>query len=81
MCVVYLHIYFVLYFTFILLLYFYLSSLFLIFCVFFLLLCVAATVTTNFPLGINKVYIYLSICLKGGLFVVFQGSNVTQVWL
>jgi len=49
------------YFTCILL---YLSSLFLTFCVLFLLLCVAATVTTNFPLGINKVYIYLSIYLN-----------------
>jgi len=35
-------------------------------CVDFLFLCVAATDSTNFPLGINKVYIYLSII--GGLF-------------
>jgi len=30
----------------------------------FLFLCVAATDSTNFPLGINKVYIYLSIYLS-----------------
>jgi len=30
-------------------------------CFVFLFLCVAATDSTNFPLGINKVYIYLSI--------------------
>jgi len=43
---------------------------------FFLFLCVAATDSTNFPLGINKVYIYLSIYLNGA-------SNLwkaEQVW-
>jgi len=48
-----------------------------VFC--FLFLCVAATVSTNFPLGINKVYIYLSIYLNppwGG------GEDIRQVaWM
>jgi len=49
----------------------YLSSLFFIF--YFLFLCVqfigVATVTTNFPLGIKKVYIYLSIYLSIYLYI------------